>query len=199
MPCLPEYAQVSDSHQKMLMWRHKACKASLINTLANKDGAKAATNTAQISTNTAQISTNTANIATLTTNINTTGDIEYGGDANDNITLATGINATIDTITLGEGLWLLQASALLKYETNASVTRSNFYITTTGNTYLEFTEGVQITTLSVNIGVTRSVAIKVAASTVISFSVTSTFNAGSVSIDNPAITGGQYLVATKLA
>ena len=192
MPCLPEYAQVSDSHQKMLMWRHKACKASLINTLANKDGAKAATNTAQISTN-------TANIATLTTNINTTGDIEYGGDANDNITLATGINATIDTITLGEGLWLLQASALLKYETNASVTRSNFYITTTGNTYLEFTEGVQITTLSVNIGVTRSVAIKVAASTVISFSVTSTFNAGSVSIDNPAITGGQYLVATKLA
>ena len=135
----------------------------------------------------------------MTTNINTTGDIEYGGDANDNITLATGINATIDTITLGEGLWLLQASALLKYETNASVTRSNFYITTTGNTYLEFTEGVQITTLSVNIGVTRSVAIKVAASTVISFSVTSTFNAGSVSIDNPAITGGQYLVATKLA
>ena len=133
------------------------------------------------------------------TNSGNVGAVVTGANPATALTLTTGVGAIIDTITLGEGLWLLQASALLKYETNASVTRSNFYITTTGNTYLEFTEGVQITTLSVNIGVTRSVAIKVAASTVISFSVTSTFNAGSVSIDNPAITGGQYLVATKLA
>ena len=133
------------------------------------------------------------------TNSGNVGAVVTGANPATAITLTTGVGAIIDTITLGEGLWLLQASALLEYASSASVTRSNFYIYSPGDTYLEFTEGVQTTTLTVNMGVARSVAIKLAVPTVITFSVTSTFSAGSVLIDNPAITSTQYLVATKLA
>lgn len=131
------------------------------------------------------------------------GTVVTGANPSAPLTLANGVEATIDSITLGEGVWLLQTSALLEYASSATVVRSNFFVKSVvgvvTTTYLEFTEGVQTTTLTVNIGVARSVVINLSVPTVLSFSVNSAFSVGSVFVDNPLTSSTQYLVATKIA
>ena len=216
MSCLPDYALVSASHQKMLIWRHKACKASLSNPLANKAGTtqtttntdniaintdNIATNTDNIATNQTNIATNTANILTLT-NTTATGDIEYGGGANNNITLTTGVQRQIDTITLGQGLWNITCACNLNWSAGAIIQYAKFFVTTVGVGACEtFTETVAVTTaVATVVGTFRSVVVNVSEDgTQYGFAVTPVFTEGTVTFSKPSIVGNNYLTATKLA
>ena len=233
MSCLPDYALVSASHQKMLIWRHKACKASLSNPLANNyddaqtsDDAQTTTNTTNIAANTAAIDTNTDNIATNQTNIatnqtniatntaniltltntntntNTSGDIVYGGGANNNITLTTGVQRSIDTITLDQGLWNITCACNLNWSAGAIIQYAKFFVTTVGVGACEtFTETVAVTTaVATVVGTFRSVVVNVSVDSLeYAFSVTPVFTAGTVTFSEPNIVGRNYLTATKLA
>ena len=224
MSCLPDYALVSASHQKMLIWRHKACKASLSNPLANNyddaqtsDDAQTTTNTTNIAANTAAIDTNTDNIATNQTNIatntaniltltntntNTSGDIVYGGGANNNITLTTGVQRQIDTITLGQGLWNITCACNLNWSAGAIIQYAEMYVTIVGvGSSANFTETeARTTTVATLVGTSRSVIVNVSEDgTQYGFAVTPVFTEGTVTFSKPSIVGNNYLTATQLA
>jgi hypothetical protein len=129
------------------------------------------------------------------------GVVQYGLNLNNNIALTTGVQKQIDTITLGEGLWSIQCSCNLEVSESASILISQYFINEVGEAaLLEFTEaGALTTTVATNIGVSRSVIVKLSASTVLDFSTTTSFTAGTATIAKPSIVGNQYLTATKLA
>jgi len=223
---MSDYARVSDSNQKLLNWRYKA-KASLSNPLANKAGTtqtttntdniaintdniatntdNIATNQTNIATNAANIATNTANILTLTntnTNTNTSGDIVYGGGANNNITLTTGVQRSIDTITLDQGLWNITCACNLNWSAGAIIQYAKFFVTTVGVGACEtFTETVAVTTaVATVVGTFRSVVVNVSEDgTQYGFAVTPVFTEGTVTFSKPSIVGNNYLTATQLA
>ena len=129
------------------------------------------------------------------------GVVLNGLNLNNNIALTTGVQKQIDTITLGEGVWSVQCSCNFEVSASASILISQYFINEVGEAaLLEFTEaGGLTTTVETNIGVTRSVIVKLSASTVLNFSTTTSFTAGTATIAKPSIVGNQYLTATKLA
>tara|TARA_R110000782_G_scaffold48881_1_gene106677 strand:- start:296 stop:736 length:441 start_codon:yes stop_codon:yes gene_type:complete len=128
------------------------------------------------------------------------GRIVYGLNLSNNIPLTTGVQKGIDTITLGEGLWNISCACNLELSASATITNSQFFLAEQGfAALLDFTEAVAVTTtVSTNIGQTRSVIVSLSASTVLSFSTTTIFTVGTATIAKPSIVGNQYITATKI-
>jgi hypothetical protein len=134
-----------------------------------------------------------------TPNSGNVGEAKTGVGANNVVVVPNGVLTPIDTITLGTGVWQVSLASELVIGAGCDVAVANFYLSSS-STYLKYSEVGGVTFANATtLNSSRSLVVTLTAPATLSYSTNTSFSTGTFSLAKPAITGNNYITATKLA